>query len=787
MFTLKNLLYFISATLFVIFVLIITPTSHRYILSAITNKFLILEVTYKTPHIGFNTYNVEASMENNSTLHLHIDYSDLFKYKITADFHGDTAIFSDDAKVELPSIILDAQAQLYYNKRLNVQAKADDIEASLETNIYNFDYTLEAQLKSLSSVYKVLDIEDKTEGLIDITSEGNLLSTYNAHITSKEFKVYKEIAQLLEADFSDDSLHVDFDISASFKDNKVKGKVGLYSSLLDFSTNHFSLDINKSTLDVETLLRLKTTLNNGDLVIKAKGDFNKRVEATLFAEKFSLDKKIAQLLDKKFTKSRLFLNLDAKLSIKHKNLVDASLNLSSDLIDVSSDLVHINIANKRIDSSAELMFKTSDVKGELSLSAKGDYTKGLDVTTHADNLHVAQHIVQNIDANFSKKTLAVAVDTSTHYADKRAKSDITLKSNLLSLFSKDLHVDLTTKKVDADVEILTDLYAGDTNISTTIVYNNPIKLQAIINTRYETLTLNDVKIDTQKSAFSTQYLLNLRQSNPTYRYLHNAGKVEGFIKKDENLEFTLHTNSFGKELDIKGTQKDIVVSAKDIDIVSLLKLYKPVDNLKKATLNANLFATHPNFLDFNISTLHVQSDINISDVLLHGFDLDLQLDNLKNYQNISILNGNFPGKGLLKATVRSTTSLVVEEDIVSTEIPVVYLDTTLHNSTLTCNDCALTTNENLVAIHGGIEVKSEQFLDVEIGILRKNRCAFFTQGVYGTLSEPSFKLAKSSAKLVGGVVTSLGTLVKDTAQAVTFTDDYLQCTPFYTGVIQFPQ
>jgi len=210
-------------------------------------------------------------------------------------------------------------------------------------------------------------------------------------------------------------------------------------------------------------------------------------------------------------------------------------------------------------------------------------------------------------------------------------------------------------------------------------------------------------------------------------------------------------------------------------------------------------------------------------MFLDGVELDSTIDTLRNSQDLNLFQGNLGDLPLIRS-VKDIPSDLTSKEANSTHFSHIRFLTDVNKTGLHCSDCAVATEENLIVIKGGINLQTQTFNEMYVGMLFPNNCAYFIQQIDGNLSDPQVKLAAAGFKVIGGAAKSLvgniGTVVdfgagviKKTGDAVggaasyvpvvgektdaaltTITDapksgttSMTKCTPFYTGSIRHPK
>jgi hypothetical protein len=95
----------------------------------------------------------------------------------------------------------------------------------------------------------------------------------------------------------------------------------------------------------------------------------------------------------------------------------------------------------------------------------------------------------------------------------------------------------------------------------------------------------------------------------------------------------------------------------------------------------------------------------------------------------------------------------------------------------TARDVALSTERNLIAARGQLDLVDRRFRDFRVAVLDRHRCAVFSQAVKGTFAAPDYGATEFGLKSLAGTVTSLLTKARNMVR---------DCEPFYRGSLVHP-
>ena len=548
---------------------------------------------------------------------------------------------------------------------------------------------------------------------------------------------------------------------------------------------------------------IKATLNSERIV--GDGDFNTSVRP------FKLD--FATSL--KYHKKRYQGNATLHTGNEHFTISNIMADLSKNRINSRYKL--------KIDKLEENTFiLPAELEGPLQLS--GDFEQNVyqHLTLKLTDFQLPTKWHQKLEANATTPLETNA--TIELFNDKGLINfDGQVSTTLLKLNVEKSDFNLKTGDFHFNTDLRTKLWLKDTNISTAGSYKkNFITVpKATLDTAHQTIALKALHYTFKESNLTTKYSLRLKPyANAPY---HSKASIYGDIKTKPNIDITMQSDSLGGDFSARFTEKAFHLNAKDVSIVKLIEFSGQKVPISRGSFDATVDVSSPSLLEANLTTLRGQSDVNITDMVLEGIELDSILKTLRNSQDLNFFQGGLADLPLVRS-IKEIPSDIIDEDANSTHFQKMRFLTDINETGLHCSDCAIATEENLIAIKGGINLEKQTFNELYVGMLFPNNCAYFIQQVDGNLSEPQVKLAAAGFKVVGGAAKSLignvgsvidfgadvvkgtGHVVGDAASYVPVvgekTDEALtavtdapkdgtsamqECTPFYTGVIIHPQ
>jgi AsmA protein len=161
---------------------------------------------------------------------------------------------------------------------------------------------------------------------------------------------------------------------------------------------------------------------------------------------------------------------------------------------------------------------------------------------------------------------------------------------------------------------------------------------------------------------------------------------------------------------------------------------------------------------------------------INGTDLDEQFARFESSQNFNLVDAGaflFAGPLGLVVTKGYNFANIFLDAGTSSEIRAVISDWTVEAGVAQAKDVAMTTNENRIALKGGLDFYNKQFNDVTIALLDDAGCAIVKQEIHGSFQAPEIARPSVLRSLAGPIITLLQKLVP--------ADD---CEVFYSGSLE---
>ena len=463
-----------------------------------------------------------------------------------------------------------------------------------------------------------------------------------------------------------------------------------------------------------------------------------------------------------------------------------------------------------------------ELQGPLKLDGSFEQNTYQYITLNLHEFQLPKAWHQKLDKN---ATTYLDTNASLQAYNDRGKiyfgADI--KSSLLNLELKESDYDLKTGGFHLHTALKTKLWLQDTNMTAQGQYQEERLYipKATIQTDHNEIKVSSLHYDLKDQNLSTQYALVLHPYPGAPFY--SKAEIYGTVQTKPALFVSMKSKTLGGHLDAYLTDKKLKLDAENLSVVKLVAFSGKKVPISSGQLNATIDIHAPDLFSGQLETLSGRSDINVSDMVLEGTQLDDILATLKDSQNLNLFEGRLGDLPIIRS-VKEIPSDLTSTKVDKTHFKKIRFLTDLNESKLHCSDCAIATEENLIAIRGDVNLSTETFDNFYIGLLFPTNCAYYIQQVEGNISEPQVKLAAAGFNVVGGAAKSLvsnvgsvldigagvvkgtGSFVGDAASYVPIvgetTDNALtsvtnapknlsskttECTPFYTGSIHHPQ
>ncbi len=623
------------------------------------------------------------------------------------------------------------------------------------------------------------------------------------------------------------------------RDYNLSGKAYLHYSPLQMSVKLSTEKLGTSTLTqknsvftargrhlpLEALLRLVQQPKT----LKGELDYTLRYSPTLI--KATISSK-ALHGDGDLERSIRPFSLEQTLSLKHKDsryrgestfkTDNESVRLSNIFIDLSKNRykAHYRLDAKALEKSSYKLPK--ELKGPLHVNGTFKQDESQDLTLNLQGFQLPQAWHKKLDDN-ATSYLETNASLQAHNENRLITFGANVTNTLFQLSLHDSDYNLQTGDFNLTSELRTALWVKDTNISLAGNYkDDALSLpKADMSAAYRTAALRDVHYSFADQNLSATYELHI-DPYPGSPYRTQA-TIDGEVQTKPKLYATMKSDSLGGDYDAYVTDTALRLTAKDLSVTKLIAFSGKKLPISDGTLNANIVLDSPSLLDGNLSALKGRSDINITNMVLEGMALDDSLRTLRDSQDLNLFEGSFSDLPIIRS-VKELPKTLTQEAVKNTHFPTMRFLTDIKSAILHCSDCAVATDDNLIALKGDIDLSSRTFDKFYVGLLFPNNCAYFIQQIEGNLSEPQVELAAAGFHVIGGATKSLignvgsvidlgADIIKGTGSAVGEAASYVPvvgertdkvltditdapknlstsvstCTPFYSGTVKHPK
>lgn len=168
---------------------------------------------------------------------------------------------------------------------------------------------------------------------------------------------------------------------------------------------------------------------------------------------------------------------------------------------------------------------------------------------------------------------------------------------------------------------------------------------------------------------------------------------------------------------------------------------------------------------------------------LYGKDLDQEFSRFESSQNFNLVDVGalfFAGPlGLVVTKGYNFASVLQGAQGGSSEIPILVSTWKVEDGVARARDVAMATNENRIALKGGLDFVNERFDEVTVALIDANGCAKVQQKIRGTFQERLIEKPNVLKALAGPVLELLK------KGAALFSDE--KCEVFYSGLVAPPE
>jgi AsmA protein len=169
-------------------------------------------------------------------------------------------------------------------------------------------------------------------------------------------------------------------------------------------------------------------------------------------------------------------------------------------------------------------------------------------------------------------------------------------------------------------------------------------------------------------------------------------------------------------------------------------------------------------------------------LILHGRDLDQAFDRYESSQNFNLVDMGaffFAGPVGLAVTKGYNFATIFQGSEGRSEIRTLVSDWKVEHGVAQSQDVAMATNENRVALKGGLDFVNRRFNDVTVALIDANGCAKVRQKIRGTFQKPVVEKPSTLKSISGPVLKFLKRVESLFASEA--------CDVFYAGSVAPPK
>jgi uncharacterized protein involved in outer membrane biogenesis len=182
-----------------------------------------------------------------------------------------------------------------------------------------------------------------------------------------------------------------------------------------------------------------------------------------------------------------------------------------------------------------------------------------------------------------------------------------------------------------------------------------------------------------------------------------------------------------------------------------------------------------------VATMVGRASLSGTELVLHGLDLDRQLahyESTQRFQLVDIAAFFLAGPIGLAVTRGYGFASLFADTGEKTAIRELISEWNIDNGILRPGDVALSTEENRLALAGGLDFVNSRFENMRVAVIDPKGCAVVEQLIRGDFRDPRIEKPHFLVSLVGPLVNIL-------RQGVALFKD-AECEPFYTGRLEHP-
>ncbi|HFU74420.1 MAG TPA: hypothetical protein ENK65_02580, partial [Helicobacteraceae bacterium] len=359
----------------------------------------------------------------------------------------------------------------------------------------------------------------------------------------------------------------------------------------------------------------------------------------------------------------------------------------------------------------------------------------------------------------AKKGLIIALKADASHEAGKVVLEGQLISDFITFTKIGLNTDLKQHDYQATTTLQTPLFPDDVKIAVQGNYQDKVVSSASINAPYERLTFK--KIDYTTNNYEAPYFLRLKETPKDYKYFHHKAEVHGVITSQPVPRIYMNSQSFGGDMNASIDDTYAKVALHQVSLVKLLNFSDVDAPVNSGIMNADIRLQSHALFSENSDDINGAIHVNATNIEIQGINVDENINIIRNTQDISIFEGHIPGLSLLAKTLKTPMRLTgVSKE--KSFIKEANIQARIVDSNLSCQDCAMKTKENRIAINGNIIINQNMaFENFYVGFLLDNGCAYYKQQIEGTITHPKVQTAVTSFNVITGTVSSAVDVVGD--------------------------
>ncbi len=687
------------------------------------------------------------------------------EFKAQAKANIDRKNLSINTQVVSPLLELTTQNLLLNLDKMSANGDIKALINPIKTELFNIkkQTKLLANLKAKDSITDIKLLSDMFDSSIKASIVLDKFEPKKVVANSELIKVENILAFLNQPDLSSGELKADVDMDI-LSDTNIKGK-----ALLEITNAIVYKNILKDNLDIEIKNDIPYTSNSeiefGGEIIKAKSNIK------------------SSLLD---------LELQDVVYYLKNSSFDGEFNAELEPIDTPyfyiDEPLTIKGSAKADEKTTTIQANTKLFSSDIALSALLETFKTKAISIKAPSISLKDLLRFSKQDPLASANVALNVDIKN--IESKPKGLIDIKSDNLLITKKSLKESLEVENADKDI-------TGSFSLNSVIksgIANSALEL----STNVADIRTQKLHYDIENSSLQSDFLVSISNLNAleflTGTALYGSIDIANSLNyKDELINYHANSKTLGGEVNVVFDDYKIDATANNIDahlldeMLGLTKVFKSGNFNMKSKLRLE-----KNSEDM-LKSLNGDFRLEGNQLVLEGYNIDLIVDNFKSTQSVTLLDvgaivlagpvGIAATKGL------SAGGMAYGGSGGDTTINELLVKSTIKNGIAHADDVAFSTNKNLIAASGAIQLWNKEFKNFWIAVVDKHGCSEYKQRVGGTINNPNIITTQSSFEIVKNVAKSVGSIFSDTADsvigAIGGNKVEKKCDKFYSGEVEF--